>query len=517
MAEDEDIGGGAVAPSPFTAQSVYPADMGATNPALAKEFLDAHRASMAQRTPEIDNSLSKMQLNVDSMTKMLDDTIASIRASKSGRSNLALMALGAGMLSSRGNFGQQLGAGLGAMVPTIAKQREDDDNSELQLAGLAMKKAALQQAPLEQKLAYYKAMQVGDLTAARAIEQALIRAQATSGKGADKLAMDEQKLAQKTVNDALNSARQRVKEMAEPMDWTADQIEAEQKKAFVDAIKMAQANGVKIGPSLIETALGTLSTRTGDAATRKEFFESPTNPEAVKRTQEAGLPAAPYPYLYDAVGRKEGIKRRSEQEAQYAKEQKTWDAESKQAANIGAQLDQFESLMDKKPDVFGPMNLGPMTGALANNPLGFMRPNRSPEAKQAEAISNDLALKGVPQGQGAWSEMERQLMAKTVPSMDMDVKSNKAIIGLMREGIKRDKDRREFFDSYFNNYRTTDGMLAAWDRYISSPAGTVIARDGAGNLVPNTNRMSWREFFRKERSGEKKAAGGPIHLGADYD
>ncbi len=66
-------------------------------------------------------------------------------------------------------------------------------------------------------------------------------------------------------------------------------------------------------------------------------------------------------------------------------------------------------------------------------------------------------------------------------------------------------------------------MVPAWDRYMSSPAGTVLGRDGAGNLIPNPNRLSWREYFRKERSAPgpdaplKRAKGGVVTLGAEYD
>ena len=41
------------APSPFTAQSVYPVQPGATNPELAREYLATHRGDMAARAPEM--------------------------------------------------------------------------------------------------------------------------------------------------------------------------------------------------------------------------------------------------------------------------------------------------------------------------------------------------------------------------------------------------------------------------------------------------------------------------------
>ena len=508
-------------PSPFTAQSVYPAQPGATNPELAREYLATHRGDMAARAPEIDNSLSKMQLNVDSMTKMLDDTVASIKAAKSGRSNVPLMAMAAGLLSGTGNFGSQLGAGFGAMVPAIQKQRAEDEHTELNLAQLGMRKAMLQQAPLEAKLAYMKAMQTGDQSAVRAIEQSLIRAQATgagSGNRADKLSLDRQKAAIAALEKAAEGARKSVNDQAGPMDWDADQIREEQRQEFLRRAKFAKAAGADIPDDLISSAEQQFAPRTGADANRKVQFVVPTR----EQTLAEGLPSTPYPYVYEAVGRKEGEKRRAEQEAAFIKEKKAWSKTSEENATMAANLDQFEGIMKKKPEIFGRVGVAGMGEVLPNNMYG-LRPNTSSEAQAADAITAYMELHGIPQGQGAWSEMERGIMAKTVPSMKMNPKANQLIIDMTREGIKRDRDRREFFDKYFNSYRTMDGMQEAWDRYIASPAGTVIARDGAGNPVPNKNRMNWREYFKKER-GEQgpdaplaKAKGGAIALGSEYD
>src|SRR5688500_853050 len=111
MSDDSPFG------APPTATSVYPPDTGATNVALAQQFLQQHRGAMGGREPDIDSTLSRMQLNTDSMTKMLDDTTAAIKASRNGRVNAPLLAMASGLLSSKGNFGQALGEGLGRMVP----------------------------------------------------------------------------------------------------------------------------------------------------------------------------------------------------------------------------------------------------------------------------------------------------------------------------------------------------------------------------------------------------------------
>jgi len=515
---DDDLSEAAAAPSPFTAQSVYPADSGATNPALAKEFLDRHRADMTQRVPEIDNSLSKMQLNVDSMTKMLDDTVASIKAARSGRSNLPLMAMGAGMMTSTGNFGTQLGHGLAAMVPTIQKQRETDEASDLSLAQLGMRKAILQQAPLEAKLAYMKAMQTGDQSAVRAIEQALIRAQATSGNAADRVSQQQQKLVQTTVKNALDEARKQVDSMGKEQYATAEEREAEIQRRFAINLKLAKETGVAI-PDDVMKRVTDLTGVPGNTAmkTRASYFDAPTNPEAIAKTVEAGLPPPPSGYIYEAIGPKDRPKELAEQTKNYRKESKDWDTQSKTASDTMAQLDTAETLLDKNPKLTGPIMVGPV--GLPNN----WQYNQSPDARSLKSIFTGIQLHNVPQGQGAVSDMERRLFENASPSMDNDVETNKRLIGIQREIFKRDKDRREFFSEYWNHYKTVDGMVPAWDRYITSPAGSAIGRDGAGNPVPNPNRLSWREYFKKERGvagpevPQSRAKGGAIKLGSEYD
>lgn len=514
----------AAGPSPFTAQSVYPADTGATNPALAKEFLERHRAEMAGRAPAIDNSLSQMQLNVDSMTKMLDDTVASIKASKSGRSNLPLMAMGAAMLSGHGNFGQQLGAGFAAMVPAIQKQRESDEASDMSLAQLGMKKALLQQAPLEAKLAYNRALQVGDQSAVRAIEQALIRAQATSGDKGEKAGAAQQKLMQKTVQDALSEARKQVDSMAKEAYATPEEREADMLRRFEQNIKIAKAGGVNVPDEVLNPVRESFGIKPGGTTsmqTRSSYFDAPTNPNAVKATVEAGLPPAPTGYIYESIGPKDRPKQLMEETKNFQKESKDWDKESAANATRLNVIDQIEKVLgtERGAAAVGRTNVGPMTGAIPNNWV----PNTTKEAQTLDTLFKDLHLQGVPKGQGAVSEMERGLIERSFPNMNIGVGANKTILGIMKEAVKRDMDHRAFLDTYFQNYRTMDGAHQAWDRYISSPSGTILGRDGAGNPIPNANRLGWREYFRKERGGAgpdepvKRAKGGAIRLGADYD
>ena len=174
----------AAGPSPFSPVQVEPTP---TNPeamaSTAQRFLDQHQQAIDQRTKEVDNLFSKQQLTVDNMSKILDDTAASLKKQRdpANRSNLALMALGAGMMTSKGNFGTQIGAGIQNMIPAIEHDRADDQDFQFKMAQLAMRRAGIENAPLEQKLQYMRALQSGDLAAQRSIETMLIRAQGQTG------------------------------------------------------------------------------------------------------------------------------------------------------------------------------------------------------------------------------------------------------------------------------------------------------------------------------------------------
>jgi hypothetical protein len=497
----------AQAPSPFAAQSVYPPDTGATNPELAKQFLEEHRQQMAARTPEIDNALSKMQLNTDTMTKMLDDTTAAIKSARDNRISTPLLAIASGLLGSRGNFGQALGEGLGLGVKAIQQNRTDEDNMNMQLAQIALRRAGLENMPLQQKLAYMKAMQTGDQGAMRGIEQALIRAQAKTGNQDQQL----QKTRAAAIDKALTEARKQVDSMGKEMFATADEREAEIRRRFEENIKITKAGGVDIPDSVLDPirqqiASGAPGSRTG-MTQRASYFDSPNTPEREQKTLAAGLPPAPAGYVYDAIGPKDRPKMLMEQTQNFQKESKDWDSTSATQRTLLDKIDQAEKILDKHPKI-----VGPSFGAVPNKFI----PNLSEHAQTLTGLFNGMQLNDVPKGQGAVSNMERELFASASPNMGINADANKNLMNIQKEIIKRDRDRRDFFTEYFNNYKTTDGMTAAWDRYINS-AGSAFKRDENGAPVPNNNRMPWREFFKAERGAQGHARGGAIKLGPEHD
>ncbi|MFZ5784027.1 MAG: hypothetical protein ACOY4R_27835 [Pseudomonadota bacterium] len=152
---------------------------------MPPDLTGPHRERAAQYGSQYDEAVAQRQAAIDRANAILEETTAALKAARSGPSvNLPLLALGAGMLSSNGNFGQQLGSGLRAAIPALAAQRAEQDDYQMQLANLALKRAGLEQAPLQDKMAYLRAMQLGELQSIKDIERVQARAQAGGG-GAD--------------------------------------------------------------------------------------------------------------------------------------------------------------------------------------------------------------------------------------------------------------------------------------------------------------------------------------------
>lgn len=167
------------------------------NPELARAYLDRHRASIAGREGKINETMDSQKANIEQMSRLLDETTQALKASRQGRSNLPLIALGAGMMSSTGNFGQAVGEGLRMMVPTIAADRQDEEDFQSKLSDIGMRKATIANAPLESQLSYLKALQVGDINAMRDIEKAQIRTAGGAGAGQDPAIVKEFRVWQK--------------------------------------------------------------------------------------------------------------------------------------------------------------------------------------------------------------------------------------------------------------------------------------------------------------------------------
>ena len=148
----------------------------------ATAFSQKHQSRIDAREKEIRDTMEKQQLNVDQMTKILDEASSSIKRNREGRTSLPLLKMGAAMMTTPGNFGTSLGAGFGAMAEGISATRKEETDEDMKMLDLQMKKATLANAPLEQRLSYIKALQTGDIAAQRSIETAILKAQLTGNK-----------------------------------------------------------------------------------------------------------------------------------------------------------------------------------------------------------------------------------------------------------------------------------------------------------------------------------------------
>lgn len=474
--------------------------LAANNPTLAREFLEHHRGQFQRREGQVVGVENQQQANIDRMSKVLEETAAAIKAARSGRVNLPLMAFGAGMLSTPGNFGSQLGGGFRAAVPTIQADREADDKTNLNLANLAATRAGLENAPLKDRLAYIRALQTGDLAAMRTIEAALIRGQTTD-------ANRQQQQVSKALGTALDTARKLYTAENKEMYSTAEEAEARINELTRQQIEIQRAAGIDIPQAVVDRVLKTNAPGgQGPAAAPQRRQAKGFYPKTNEEGAALGLPNRPAAYSYDMIGPgKQTADKFQEESKKWGKLTEDWKTSNEDAARTDAGLDEITRILDRNPKVVGRQK------ALPNNII----PNFSEDSQRLQALFNSINLSNVPKGQGAVSNYERELFSSANANMNMEAQANKDHIAMMRRVLERRKDYRSYLEGYFTAYGTIDGADEAWDRYVKSPVGSMVVRDKAGKFIPNPSHQTWREFFQSERNPVPKQEGGPVRL--DYD
>src|SRR6185503_13141112 len=91
---------------------------------------------------------------------------------------MPLLMLGAGMLGTRGNFGEQLGTGLKMMGETIQGQRLSDEKYLQGIAELQQKQAQFADMPLKDAATFARQGALGEDKNVSALERALITSKA---------------------------------------------------------------------------------------------------------------------------------------------------------------------------------------------------------------------------------------------------------------------------------------------------------------------------------------------------
>lgn len=471
----------------------------ANDRAAAQTFLDYHRKQMEGREAQVGQVDQQQQDNIARMSKLLDETTAAIKTARANRSNLPMIMFGAGMLSTPGDFGQQLGGGLRYAGQALQQQRTGDTGTDLALANLAMSKAGLENAPLKEKLAYLRALQVGDLGAMRAIESSLIRSQ---GQNENR----EQQQIAKAVQDSVAEARRQFEAGNKEMYTTAEEAEAEINRLTMQQFEIRRAAGINIPQTVVDRVLGAKApgaAQPGVTPRREAKGFTPYNNE---QAAAEGLPPKPTAYIYDQIGPKQKAETVSSERKNWLKQKEDWTAENEKMAVLDTQFDRILDLINKNPQMVGRQHL------LPNRYV----PNISSDAQELESLFNNINVNNVVKGQGQVSNYERELFASANPNMGMSAEANQAMIGLMKNVLARRKDYRSFLDNYFSAYGTISGADDAWKRYVDSPVGSMVIKKD-GKFMPNPNHIGWRDYFRKEHTGEplEKKEGGAIRLDSD--
>jgi len=477
-------------PSPVTVQAP-PQDYGA--PGAYDPMLQRYRTAFQEREKQRESVEAKQQLNTDQMSTLLEDAAKAIRKNREGRSNLPMMAFGAGMMGTPGDFGTQVGAGLRAMIPAVEHQRKDEDQTEVTLANLGTKAGEIRDAPLKTKLDYLKALQLGDVATIRAIETAQIRASAQQAKTDTKqgtLDLNTQKAHAQVLQKATEAAMKHVADLDKDNDFTPE----ERQQLYRDTLKQqltftAGGAGIQLNDEFINKALQMPMPSVGSPA---NLFPKPEEMKA--EGERLGLPEMPR--TYDAMGSKDRAKLRAEQNKAYTKESAKWDEQSSIDKGNDDLMREAETIIREKPDLMG---------LIAGRGWDV-----STEAVRLKTILRRLEVTNVPKGQGQITDYERELFREAGVAMTQNPQAALQTLQAMRAANNRSSEQRTFMDNYFKTYRTLEGAASKWEEYTRSNGGSYVTMKD-GKLVPNANRMPPEIYFKHQRLGSDL----PIAKGPD--
>lgn len=155
--------------------------------------------------------------SVEGILRAIDDTTKALRTQKEGEWNLPLMAFGAGMLKGTpgvaSNFLTELGSGMEAVMPVIARQRMSDREFETRIGELA--RARAEAAGMPAKLDMTAAEKERDrlLQQQQAIETATLRGIPAEQLARDKMAIQEAQAAAKMLEQMQQHAQSSVTDL----------------------------------------------------------------------------------------------------------------------------------------------------------------------------------------------------------------------------------------------------------------------------------------------------------------
>lgn len=525
--------------------------------------------------------------SVEGILRALDDTTKALRTQKEGEWNLPLMAFGAGMLKGTpgvaSNFLTELGSGLEATMPVIARQRMSDREFEARIGEMARARAEASGMPAKLDLETANKERDRLLQQQQAIEVATLRGIPAEQLARDKMAVQEtqaaakmleqmQQHAQSSVTDLLRkkedisleeqellrrydlqrridqyNAQPGVKALTNPAPLTPDDITRAKKllqsvdekglsesrsKALKDIREASSARVVKnYDPDIWQSLTDDQRTALIEADMQKRIDEYNAQVSEDKKIKSwttagnadeareaarkvgrlgepeekdinaAGLPVEGAPNLYAGMP----YKVRKEM---FGIEQRDFNKNIADERDAAKQLAQRKTEAELAKKAY---EKSWRTGAI----LGKLSNIGSSEAQEIDKVTSAMSLTNVPHGQGAVSNTERDIVKAAGPSRELEKDAFNTIMDLYVMAGERSNEYLQFKETWFKTHGTQMGADAAWNRYINSPQGTLIAADpkNPAKIMRNPNRVSWKEYFRNEntqKSGAAPAGSAPV-------
>lgn len=189
-----------------------------------------------------------------------------------------------------------------------------------------------------------------------------------------------------------------------------------------------------------------------------------------------------------------------------AAEQKRWEKRSadtsetvKTATTLITDMERFKFLNDKVN------NGGLDTGGFGGNPLvAGIRGMWNEDLKEMQSITARITPTLRQPGSGATSDFDARMFQEGTVGVGKEKATNDNIATATIEGGKNLIARAQFEQQYFEAYRHTAGMDAAWQKYLNdNPIFDPKAPPGSYEL--NKNRVEWQTYFRNGGKLPEKA------------
>jgi hypothetical protein len=151
------------------------------------------------------------------------------------------------------------------------------------------------------------------------------------------------------------------------------------------------------------------------------------------------------------------------------------------------------------------------TGGWSNTQIGgAIKGLYDPDIKEMQAISARIAPTLRQPGSGSTSDYDAKMFMAGTVGIDKPKSVNENIAQAAIAAAQNMIDKAQFEDAYFNTYKHTQGMEAAWQRYLNANPifDPNAAKDSYGL---NGGRQTWKEFFQngeKPRERRPEAPGG---------